>query len=430
MSTVISTTPRRVLHIHERWIPDLRLGLQNLLLHRLRSLLTMLGMIFGVAAVVSMLSIGAGARQKVMALIEQMGVRNLIVEAKETTEWQAHQKIRKISPGLTFQDYRTIRDDVSDIVVSTPRKRLTASKTIPKSQQDAPSVYGVKPIYKQIAGLQVLDGRFFDQGDENRAAPVCVLGAAAKSSLFGASNPIDQYVKVNEQWFRIIGVASPQLSSQTEVAGVPTQDINNIIYVPLNAAILRMEDSYSDVRDEIDGIYLTLRENADMPAAAQVVRAILDSSHHAAGDFSVIVPAELLAEQRRTERLFNAVMVAIASISLLVGGIGIMNIMLASILERTREIGVRRAVGARQSDIVRQFVVEAMMISFVGGSLGIVFGFVMSRLIAWLAGWSTIVTASSILLAFVVSITVGLVFGIYPAVKAARLDPVEAIRYE
>ena len=184
------------------------------------------------------------------------------------------------------------------------------------------------------------------------------------------------------------------------------------------------------MRDEIDGIYLNLREDADMSAAAQVVRAILDSSHHGAGDFSVIVPAELLAEQRRTERLFNAVMVAIASISLLVGGIGIMNIMLASILERTREIGVRRAVGARQSDIVRQFVVEATMISFVGGALAFVFGFGMSRLIAWLAGWSTIVTVSSIVLAFLVSITVGLVFGIYPAMKAARLDPVEAIRYE
>ena len=228
----------------------------------------------------------------------------------------------------------------------------------------------------------MLQGRFFDQDEENRGAAVCVLGAAARSSLFGAADPIDQYVKVNEQWFRVIGVASPQLSSRTEVAGIPTQDLNNIIYVPLNAAILRLEDSYSDVRDEIDGIYLNLREGADMPAAAQVVRAILDSSHHAAGDFSVIVPAELLAEQRRTERLFSIVMVAIASISLLVGGIGIMNIMLASILERTREIGVRRAVGARQSDIVRQFVVEAMMISFVGGSLGIVFGFVMSRLIA------------------------------------------------
>jgi putative ABC transport system permease protein len=407
-----------------------RLGLQNLLLHRLRSLLTMLGMIFGVAAVVSMLSIGAGARQKVMALIEQMGVRNLIVEAKETTDWQAHQKIRRISPGLTFQDYRVIRDDVSDIVAATPRKRMTPSQILPKSQEDVPVVYGVNPSYTEIASLQLLQGRFFDQDEQNRGAPVCVLGAAARSSLFGASEAIDQYVKVNEQWFRVIGVASPQLSSHTEVAGVPTQDSNDIIYVPLNAAILRLEDSYSDVRDEIDGIYLRLAENADMTGGAQVVRAILDSSHHAAGDFSVIVPAELLAEQKRTERLFSIVMVAIASISLLVGGIGIMNIMLASVLERTREIGLRRAVGARQFDIVRQFVVEATMISFVGGSLGIVFGFAMSRMIAWLAGWSTIVTASSIMVAFVVSISVGLVFGIYPAAKAARLDPVEAIRYE
>jgi putative ABC transport system permease protein len=160
------------------------------------------------------------------------------------------------------------------------------------------------------------------------------------------------------------------------------------------------------------------------------VRSILNSSHHNAGDFSVIVPAELLAEQKRTEQLFNTVMVAIASISLLVGGIGIMNIMLAAILERTREIGVRRAVGARQSDIVRQFVVEAMLISFAGGLVGIVLGFVMSELIAWFAGWSTVVTVGSILLAFLVSISVGLVFGIYPAMKAARLDPVEAIRYE
>jgi putative ABC transport system permease protein len=430
MSTLASATPRRMFHAYEQWAPDVRLGLQNLLLHRLRSLLTMLGMIFGVAAVVSMLSIGAGARQKVMALIEQMGVRNLIVEAKETTEWQAHSKIRKVSPGLTFQDYRVIRDDVSNLVASTPRKRMTPSKTIPKAQEDVPAVYGVNPSYTTIAGLQMLEGRFFSEDEESRGAAVCVLGAAAWSSLFGASNPIDQYIKVNEQWFRVVGVASPQLSSRTEVAGVPTQDLNNIIYVPLNAAILRLEDSYSDVRDEIDGIYLNLREDADMLAVAQVVRAILNSSHHEAGDFNVIVPAELLAEQQRTERLFSVVMVAIASISLLVGGIGIMNIMLASILERTREIGVRRAVGARQSDIVRQFVVEAMLISFVGGILGIGFGFVMSRLIAWLAGWSTIVTFSSIALAFVVSISVGLVFGIYPATKAARLDPVEAIRYE
>src|SRR5205823_1007844 len=176
-----------MVQIRQQWIPDLRLGLQNLLTHRLRSLLTMLGMIFGVAAVVTMLSIGAGARQRVMAFIEQMGVRNLIVEAKESTDFQAHQKIRKISPGLTFQDYRVIRDNVSDIAASTPRKRFVPTKTIPKPQQELPTIYGVNPTYTTIAALHVMEGRFFNQEDEDRAAPLCVLGAGAKSSLFGVS---------------------------------------------------------------------------------------------------------------------------------------------------------------------------------------------------------------------------------------------------
>ena len=414
----------------QQWMRDVELGMQNLLAHGLRSLLTMLGMIFGVAAVVAMLSIGAGARQKVMALIEQMGVRNLIVEAKETTEWQAHQKVRKISPGLTFADYRVILDDVDGVMASTPRKRMTPTSTVPKSQQDIPTIYGVEPSYQRIAGLHLLDGRFFSQDDEDLATPVCVLGTTARWSMFGDSNPIGKFVKVNDQWFRVIGVVSPQLSSASDTPGAISVDANNLVYIPLRASILRLEDSYSGLRDEIDGIYLNLSPSADMTSAARVVRAILDGSHHGASDFSVIVPAELLAEQKRTENLFNAVMVAIASISLIVGGIGIMNIMLASVSERTREIGLRRAVGARQSDIVRQFVVEATTISFAGGSVGVVFGFLMSRLIAWLAGWSTIVTAGSIALAFLVSISVGLVFGIYPAMKAARLDPVDAIRYE
>ena len=414
----------------DQLLPDLRLGLNNLMIHRLRSLLTMLGMIFGVAAVVTMLSIGAGARQKVMAMIEQMGVRNLIVFAKETTDWEAHQKIRAISPGLTFRDYRVISDSTNEVTASTPRKSFSPSKVLPKPAQDLPSVYGVRPSYEQIAGLRLAEGRFFSAEEEATAAPVCVLGAGAKANIFGAAKSLSQYVKVDEQWFNVIGVVDSQLSAQTDVAGIPAQDLNNLIYVPLNSAVYRLENSYSERRDEIDGIYLNLRSNANLSGTAQVVRTILDSSHHGAADFTVVVPAELLAEQRKTERLFSAVMVAIASISLLVGGIGIMNIMLASILERTREIGVRRAVGARQGDIVRQFVVEAVLISFVGGTFGIIFGFVMSRAIAWLAGWSTIVTPTSILLAFFVSISVGLIFGIYPAMKAARLDPVEAIRYE
>ncbi len=422
--------PQRFLIYYQQWMRDAQLGVQNLMLHGLRSLLTMLGMIFGVAAVVAMLSIGAGARQKVMALIEQMGVHNLIVEAKETMERQAHQKVRKISPGLTLQDYRVIRDDVEGIVEATPRKRLTPQKILPKSQSDMPVVMGVNSTYQRIAGLNVISGVFFNQSEDDRGAPVCVLGAAAKWNLFGAANPIGQYVKVNEQWLRVIGVVSPLLSSQGDSASSPSSDVNNNIYIPLKSSMLRLEDSYSYVRDEIDGIYLTMSDKSNLSEAAQVVHAVLDSSHHGADDYSVIVPAELLAQQKRTEQMFNTVMVAIASISLLVGGIGIMNIMLASILERTREIGLRRAVGARQSDIIRQFVVEAMMISFAGGAIGVVFGFFISRVIAWLAGWSTIVTFSSIALAFLVSISVGLVFGIYPATKAARLDPVEAIRYE
>jgi putative ABC transport system permease protein len=211
---------------------------------------------------------------------------------------------------------------------------------------------------------------------------------------------------------------------------VRTEDLNNLVYAPLNSVLYRLEDSQSWMKDEVDGLYLHLASTDTSITDAEVVRGILNSSHHDAGDFSVIVPAELLAQQKRTEQLFNTVMVAIASISLLVGGIGIMNIMLAAILERTREIGVRRAIGARRWDIIRQFVIEATLISFAGGLLGVVVGFAMSQLIAWLAGWSTVVTISSILLAFVVSISVGLISGIYPAVKAARLDPVEAIRYE
>jgi len=413
-----------------QWVPDLLFGFKNLTTHKLRSLLTMLGMIFGVAAVVAMLSIGAGAQQKVMAFIEQLGVRNLIVEAKEAHNEQELQKVRKISTGLSLRDYQNIRRNLQDIQDGTPRKRFTPTKVLPKPQIEVPTVYGVEPSYLQIGHLRILDGRFFDASDNTASAPVCVLGAAAKDSLFGATPAIGEYVKLNEVWCHVIGIAGPQLAPQGEVSGVRSEDMNNIIYAPLNAVLYRFEDSQSWMKDEVDGLYLHLTSADTSATDAEVVRGILNSSHHNAGDFSVIVPAELLAQQKKTEQLFNTVMVAIASISLLVGGIGIMNIMLAAILERTREIGVRRAVGARKSDIVRQFVIEAVLISFAGGLLGIVTGFAMSRAIAWFAGWSTIITVSSILLAFVVSISVGMIFGTYPAVKAARLDPVEAIRYE
>jgi len=413
-----------------QYLPDLNLGFQNLLLHKLRTLLTMMGMIFGVAAVVSMLSIGAGAQQQVMAFIEQLGVRNLIVEAREATSWEERGQRRKTSPGLSMADLRIIRANVTGVVESTPRKKFTPGRVLPKPQRDVPVIFGVEPNYERIAGLRIAGGRFFSQEEADRAAPVAVLGEGARVNLFGVEDPVGKYVKVNEQWFHVIGCTGPQLTVQGGVEGVGVTDMNNLMYVPVSAAMLRLEDSKSGYKDEIDGIYMQLGTSDDSLPTSDVVRSILNTTHRGENDFSVVVPAELLAEQRRTQRIFDTVMVAIASISLLVGGIGIMNIMLASILERTREIGVRRALGARQKDIIRQFLVEAVLISFVGGVMGIAFGFGISNVISWLAGWNTVITPASVIVAFVVSVSVGLIFGIYPARKAALLDPVEAIRYE
>jgi putative ABC transport system permease protein len=426
----VSVGARLLTPANTDFLPDLRMGLENLRAHKLRSLLTMLGMIFGVAAVVAMLSIGAGAQQEVMAFIEQLGVRNLIVEAREAPDSQALQKIRKLSPGLSFTDFRVIQANVEGIAAATARKRFTPSKLLPRPQADPPMVYGVSPAYVGIANLAVVSGRFFDDGETTAAAPVAVLGEAAAASLFGADDPIGRYVKVNEQWFQVVGVAGPQLTVQSDVAGLPAQDRNNLMYVPLYSAIFRLEDGQSQQKDEIDGIYLQMRQGSDIPSAAALLRGLLNVSHRNAGDFTIVSPAELLAEQRRTQRVFEMVMVAIASISLLVGGIGIMNIMLASVMERTREIGVRRAIGAKRRDVIRQFLIETTIISLAGGVLGVIVGVALSRAIGYLAGWSTIVTTTSIVLAFFVSVTIGLVFGLYPAARAASLDPVKALHYE
>jgi len=412
------------------WLPDLHRSIESLLVHKLRSLLTMLGMIFGVAAVLSMLSIGAGAQQQVMAFIEDLGVRNLIVEAREATDWQQLQKVRQQSPGLTFQDVRAIQATIEGVETLSPRKRFTPTKVMPKPQNETPVVYGVEPNYLRIGGLRITSGRFFSDEEAARAAALCVVGEAARASLFGVDDPLGRFVKINEQWFRVIGLAGAQAVAQADLAGLPAQDRNNLIYVPIGAAMFRLEDTYSELRDEIDGVYVRLKPDVDIVAAAASVRGILAASHRGYDDYSIVVPAELLAEQQRTKRIFDIVMVALASISLLVGGIGIMNIMLASVLERTPEIGLRRAIGARQTDIIRQFVIETTLIAVAGGTAGLVLGVLMSRLIASFAGWSTIITSGSLLLAFSVSVLVGLVFGVYPAMKAARLDPVQALHYE
>ncbi len=411
-------------------LPELKMGVASLFAHKLRSLLTMLGMIFGVGAVVAMLSITAGAQKQMMAFIDQLGVNNIIVEAREATDRDSLQLVRTISPGLTFRDFRAISENVPGLEAITPRKRFKPSKVLPKTAAEIPGLIGVLPNYEQINSLKLDEGRFFSEEENQASAPVCVLGETAKVNLLGYDPAVGKYVKVNDTWLEVIGVMKPQAESDSDMEGVQSMSRNNLVVAPLNTVMRRFEDATSYLRDEIDGMYMKVQNGVDSIQTSAVVNALLSVNHKDAGDFSITVPAGLLEQKKQTQFIFNIVMICIAGISLLVGGIGIMNIMLATVLERTREIGIRRAIGARQSDIIRQFLSEAVLISIAGGLIGIVFGYALSQIIASAAGWSTVVTWQSIAVAFGVSVFIGLLFGIYPAVQAAKLDPIEAIRYE
>ena len=406
------------------------MGLASLFAHKLRSLLTMLGMIFGVGAVVAMLSITAGAQQEMVRYIDLLGVNNIIVEANEAIDRDSLLAVRQVSPGMTFRDSRAIEANTPNVAAMSPRKTFKPTSTLPPTTSDVPTVIGVLPNYDKIYSLRMLEGRFFTEEENLRSAPVCVLGETAKVNMLGYGPAVGKHIKLNEVWLQVIGVIAPAATADAEIEGLESDDRNNTVIAPLNSVMRRFEDNNSYLRDEIDGIFVRVAAGADPIETAEVVRAILNATHNDAGDFSVVVPAGLLAQQRQQQFIFEVVMIAIASISLLVGGIGIMNIMLATVLERTREIGVRRAIGARQSDIVRQFLIEAVLISIVGGLLGIASGFGAARIISIVADMATVVTASSIVVAFGVSVGIGLLFGIYPAMQAARLDPIEAIRYE
>jgi len=414
----------------EAYLPEIYMGLSSLLVHKLRTLLTMLGMIFGVGAVVAMLAITAGVEKEMLSYIDLLGVNNIIIEAKEATDRTELQARRAISPGMTFRDYRAILENTQGIDKATPRKRFKPTKVLPKTTAEPPMLIGVEPSYLDIQSIRLVEGRFFTEEENATAAPVCVLGESAKVNLLGFEPAVGKYVKINDVWLQVIGVMAQQAGGDTDVEGVEILSRNNLVVSPLRTVMFRFEDQNSYLKDEIDGIYLKVKNGVDSIETAAVINAILAATHKDAGDYSVTVPAGLLEQKKRTSDIFKVVMICIAGISLLVGGIGIMNIMLATVLERTREIGIRRAIGARQADIVRQFLTEAVMISMIGGLLGILFGVTLAQIIAAAAGWSTVVTFTSIAVAFGVSVGIGLLFGIYPAVQAAKLDPIEAIRYE
>jgi len=412
------------------FLSDLRQALGNLKAQATRTLLTALGIVFGVGSVIGMLAIGSGAKEESLRFIEQLGVRNVLVDSRPTTSREEFQQRRRSSPGLSERDVRILKTNVEGLETLSARRTLHPARVMPKPSRDIPELYGVSPSYGIIHSLHLEEGKFFDENDDDASATVCVLGEGAKVNLLGYGPALGKYVKVNDAWLEVVGVLSEQLMAGSTNSGASMLDINNIVYIPLNTFQYRFYDQSSSMKDDLDGIELRLKPEIDSIEIAKVVTQILNSTHHNTQDFTVTIPAALLAQQQRTQTIFTYVMVAIAAISLLVGGIGIMNIVLATVMERTREIGVRRSIGARRFDIVRQFLTESVLISVGGGLLGIGFGFFLAWLIARTAEWKTIVTDSSVVIAFGVSVAVGVIFGIYPAVKASRINPIDALRYE
>lgn len=415
--------------IRRSW-SDFVLALANLRAQKTRTLLTALGIVFGVGSVIGMLAIGEGAKQESLRFIEQLGVRNILVDSRPASSPQELQQRRRNSPGLTHRDVRIIEANIESVEMVSPRRVLHPAQLLPKPTREMPELYGVSAAYAQIHNIVPSEGSFFVDWQDKSSAAVCVLGETAKVNLLGFEPAVGKFVKVNDTWLKVMGVISERIATVGRDPAAGAQDINNLIYVPLNTFQYRFWDQGSFMRDELDGVDMRLRPEADSIQISKVVTAILNSSHHNTPDFTVTIPAALLAQQKHTQEIFTYVMVAIAAISLLVGGIGIMNIVLATVMERTREIGIRRATGARRNDIVRQFLIESVVISISGGLLGIGFGFILSWMIANVAEWKTMVTTMSILVAFGVSALVGILFGIYPAIKASQIDPIDALRYE
>lgn len=411
-------------------MPELQMGIGSLLAHKLRTLLTMLGMIFGVGAVVAMLSITEGARQEMIRYIDLLGVNNIVVEASEAPDRDTLIEVRQVSPGLTFRDARAIMANTPNIANLSERKTFQPTSLLPSMDGDLPTLIGVLPNYTDIYSMSLIEGRFFTEEEHSRSAPVCVLGERAKISILGYGNAVGKYVKVNEVWLHVIGVTAPQATAESDVEGLEADDRSNVILAPLNSVMRRFEDNNSYLKDEIDGIYIRVEANADPIETSQIVRAILNTTHNGASDFSVLVPADLLAQREQQQLVFQIVMICIAGISLLVGGIGIMNIMLVSVTERTREIGLRMAVGAKGRDVLLQFLVEAIVLSLAGGLVGVGLGFGLSEGLTRFLAWPTAIPPDAVAIAVSFAAGTGIFFGFYPARKAAQLDPIESLRFE
>jgi len=404
-----------------------REAVEELWRRRLRTLLTLLGLIFGVGAIVAMQGVGEGSRREALRLVESLGLHNLIVE-RIALDPETQKESRARSLGLTLADGRAALAVVPGAESYAAEKRIHTFAVFGDQAPRNAQASGVSPDYFALASLRVGEGRALTAEDDDKLAAVAVLGYQAARELFPDGHALDRLVKVNHVWLRVVGVLADRDLGKDKFEGVALGSESDRIFVPLASALARFR--FPPIEDEIDRFMLGMKDPEQLAAGARVLSAVLDQRHGGVADYSLIVPQQLYRQHQKTQQIFSIVMGAIAGVSLLVGGIGIMNIMLANVLERRREIGLLRALGARQRDIVERFLREAAVICTSGALIGLAFGAALAYLIAAFAGWQVAWPPFLILISTLLCALIGMAFAVYPARQAAQLDPIAAIRAE
>lgn len=452
--------------IPTRVLSNLYIAISAVIANKVRSLLTALGIIFGVAAVISMLAIGNGAQREILEQIKLVGVNNIVIkpivqqQEEKIEEVVGKKDKKKYSPGLTVRDLRSIEITVPGISKISPEIILD-TYVIRDGLRRSAKLVGVEPTYFDIFNFEMLQGALFNEEHMRLGAPVCIIGYSIKAKFFPTEEAIGKSIKVGPHWLKIVGILNERVVSGNSISKLGIRDFNMDIYVPLQSFLIRYRNrdklTAEQIRIEsqksqgnwfsnttpdaaaeaerknyhqLDKLVVQVGSTEKLATTAEVISRLLERKHYGMIDYEIEIPELLLKQQQRTNDIFNYVLGAIAGISLLVGGIGIMNIMLASVLERIKEIGLRLSIGAKKSDVVQQFLFESVMISVGGGLLGVVLGVTMAILVSSFANIPTVITFSSILLSFGVAATVGLIFGIAPARRAASQDPITSLRYE
>lgn len=427
----------------------LKIGVKNLLLHKLRSLLTLLGVILGVGSVIAMLAVGEGSKKEALERIRNLGANNVIIRSVKPNTDDDEQKDRDQSDSETQRvsilSYGLKHDDLDRLDLTLP----TVTRAVPvalvnsdasRLQRRMPNarILGTTPDFLEIKRLEIGRGRFVSAVDIQNAWNVAVLAAGSAQRLFQFVDPIGEHVLIGNDVYRVVGVLRAQDSGNNTPGGVGQKDLNDDIYVPITCVQRRLGElqeiratgSQSFEQTELSEITLTVKDERLVSQTAEMARQVLLRAHPEAKDFKIQVPLELLAQANEEKKMWNLVLGSIAGISLLVGGIGIMNIMLASVTERTREIGIRRALGATRKAISVQFLVETMLLSSMGGILGVMVGVTIPTFVSLATDLDTVISWWSVLLSFAISVGIGIVFGWYPAQRAASMDPIEALRHE